>query len=131
MNFLRWPRRLRHKQKRKRKQKAKTQIKNQNANKMQKAKKAVSMYDPMECPKRLVPVYDQKYVRPYTECKYGGSLGRPGSTCAKARLLRPRVCFDNASFEYESIEYLLCSRSVLYFFDMVTSCCVPECNQKG
>ena len=35
----------------------------------------------------------------YTECKYGGSLGRPGSTCAKARLVRPRVCFDNASFE--------------------------------
>ena len=39
--------------------------------------------------------------------------------------------FDNASFEYESIEYLLCSRSVLCFFDMVSSCCVPECNQKG
>ena len=27
---------------------------------------------------------------PYTECKYGGSLGRPGSSCAKARLVRPR-----------------------------------------
>ena len=26
----------------------------------------------------------------YTECKYGGSLGRPGSSCAKARLVRPR-----------------------------------------
>ena len=25
---------------------------------------------------------------------------------------------------------MLCSRSVLCFFDMVTSCCVPECNQK-
>ena len=24
----------------------------------------------------------------YTECKYGGSLGRPGSSCAKARLVR-------------------------------------------
>ena len=35
---------------------------------------------------------------PYTECKYGGSLGRPGSSCAKARLVRPReVCFDCAS----------------------------------
>ena len=26
----------------------------------------------------------------YTECKYGGSLGQPGSSCAKARLVRPR-----------------------------------------
>ena len=26
----------------------------------------------------------------YTECKYGGPLGRPGSSCAKARLVRPR-----------------------------------------
>ena len=34
----------------------------------------------------------------YTECKYGGSLGRPGSSCAKARLVRPReFCFDCAS----------------------------------
>ena len=34
----------------------------------------------------------------YTECKNGGSLGRPGSSCAKARLMRPReFCFDCAS----------------------------------
>jgi len=26
----------------------------------------------------------------YTECKYGGSLGWPRSSCAKARLVRPR-----------------------------------------
>ena len=45
--------------------------------------------------------------------------------------MRLRVCFEKASFEYESIKYLPCGRSVLCFFDMVTSCCVPECNQKG
>ena len=34
----------------------------------------------------------------YTECKYGGSLGRLGSSCAKTRLVRPReFCFDCAS----------------------------------
>ena len=34
----------------------------------------------------------------YTECKYGGPLGRPGSSCAKARLVRPpEFCFDCAS----------------------------------
>ena len=34
----------------------------------------------------------------YTECKYGGPLGRPGSSCAKVRLVRPQeVCFDYAS----------------------------------
>ena len=34
----------------------------------------------------------------YTECKYGGPLGRPGSSCAKARLVRPReFCFDCSS----------------------------------
>ena len=34
----------------------------------------------------------------YTECKYGGPLGRPGSSCAKARLMRPHeFCFDCAS----------------------------------
>ena len=26
----------------------------------------------------------------YTECKYGGPLGRPGSSCMKARLVRPQ-----------------------------------------
>ena len=26
---------------------------------------------------------------------------------------------------------MFCSRSVLRFFDIVTSCCVPECNQEG
>ena len=35
---------------------------------------------------------------PYTECKYGGPLGRPRSSCAKARLVRPQeFCFDCAS----------------------------------
>ena len=34
----------------------------------------------------------------YTECKYGGPLGRPGSSCAKVSLVRPQeVCFDYAS----------------------------------
>ena len=28
----------------------------------------------------------------YTECKYGGPLGRPGTSCLKARLVRP-WCF--------------------------------------
>ena len=38
------------------------------------------------------------YLCLYTECKYGGSLGRPGSSCTKARLVRPReFCFDCAS----------------------------------
>ena len=33
----------------------------------------------------------------YTECKYGGPLGWPGSSCAKARLVRPQeFCFDCA-----------------------------------
>ena len=33
-----------------------------------------------------------------TECKYGGPLGRSGSSCAKARLVRPQeFCFDCAS----------------------------------
>ena len=31
----------------------------------------------------------------------------------------------------QSIEYLLCSHSVLCFFNMVMSCCIPKCNQKG
>ena len=40
----------------------------------------------------------QACVVAYTECKYGGPLGRPGSSCAKARLVRPReFCFDCAS----------------------------------
>ena len=34
----------------------------------------------------------------YIECKYGGALGQPGSSCAKARLVRPQgFCFDSAS----------------------------------
>ena len=34
----------------------------------------------------------------YTECKYGGPLGRPGSSCTKARLVRPQeFCFDCTS----------------------------------
>ena len=77
----------------------------------------------------FVPRRKLKLLMP--ECKYGRPLGRPGSTCAKASLVRPHVWFDNASFECESIEFLLCSRSVQCFFDMVTSCCVPERNQKG
>ena len=39
-----------------------------------------------------------KKVKQYTECKYGGPLGRPGSSCAKARLMRRQeFCFDCAS----------------------------------
>ena len=39
-----------------------------------------------------------KKIKQYTECKYGGSLGQPGSSCAKARLVRPReFCFDCTS----------------------------------
>ena len=34
----------------------------------------------------------------YTECKYGGPLGRPGSSLAKAKLVRPQeFCLDYAS----------------------------------
>ena len=33
----------------------------------------------------------------YTEYKYGGPLGRPWISCAKARLVRPQeFCFDCA-----------------------------------
>ena len=35
----------------------------------------------------------------YTECKYGGSLGRPGTNSLEARLISPlMLCFDHASF---------------------------------
>ena len=47
--------------------------------------------------------------------------GGPG-LLAKARLVRPRVCFDNASFEYESIEYLLvvvCSVLFRYGYELL------------
>ena len=34
----------------------------------------------------------------YTERKYGGALGQPGSSGAKARLVRPQgFCFDSVS----------------------------------
>ena len=55
----------------------------------------------------------------YTECKYGGPLGRPGSSCAKARLMRPQeFCFDCASQRL--------SRSIWF----ASSCCTPEGHQK-
>ena len=55
----------------------------------------------------------------YTECKYGGPLGRPGSSCAKARLERPQeFCFDCASQRL--------SRSIWF----TSSCCTPEGHQK-
>ena len=42
--------------------------------------------------------YEKTKANLYSECKYGGSLGRPGSSCAKARLVRPQeFCFDCAS----------------------------------
>ena len=37
----------------------------------------------------IVPFFSFVLVG-YIECKYGGSLGRPGSSFAKARLVRPR-----------------------------------------
>ena len=41
----------------------------------------------------------------YTECKYGGPLGRPRPTCAKARLVRPQeFCFDCSSAHALAIE---------------------------
>ena len=56
----------------------------------------------------------------YTECKYGGSLRRPGSSCAKARLVRPReFCFDCASQRF--------SRSIWF----PSSCYVLKSHQKG
>ena len=56
----------------------------------------------------------------YTECKYGGPLGRPGSSCAKARLVRPQeFCFDCASWRL--------SRSIW----LASSCCGPDRHQKG
>ena len=56
----------------------------------------------------------------YTECKYGGPLGRFGSSCAKARLVRPQeFCFDRASWRL--------SRSIW----LPSSCCVPDRHQKG
>ena len=56
----------------------------------------------------------------YTEWKYGGPLGRPGSSCAKARLVRPQeFCFECASWRL--------SRSIW----LASSCCVPDRHQKG
>ena len=48
-----------------------------------------------------------------TECKYGGPLGRPGSSCAKARLMRPQeFCFDCVSQRYLiSPKQRTCSRA--------------------
>ena len=37
---------------------------------------------------RCAIVFHSCYTWLYTECKYGGPLGRPGSSCAKARLVR-------------------------------------------
>ena len=55
----------------------------------------------------------------YTECKYRGPLGRPGSSWAKARLVRPQeFYFDCAS---KRLSLSICFAS---------SCCVPECHQK-
>ena len=55
-----------------------------------------------------------------TLCKYGGSLGRPGSSCAKARLVRPReFCFDCASQRF--------SQSIWF----PSSCYVLKSHQRG
>ena len=55
------------------------------------------------------------YKSLYTECKYSGSLCRPGSSCAKARLVRPQeFCFDCSS--------LRMTRSIWF----ASSCCLPE-----
>ena len=56
----------------------------------------------------------------YTKCKYGGSLGRPGSSCAKAGLVRPReFCFNFASWRF----------SRLIWFP--SSCYVLKSHQRG
>ena len=56
----------------------------------------------------------------YTECKYGGPLGLPGSSCPKARLLKPQeFCFDCASQPL--------SRSIRF----PSSCYVLKSNQRG
>ena len=58
--------------------------------------------------------------RVYTECKYGGSLGQPGSSCAKARLVRPQeFCFDCGSQQL--------SRSIWF----PSSCYVLKSHQRG
>ena len=56
----------------------------------------------------------------YTECKYGGSLGQRGSSCAKARLVRPQeLCFDCACWRL--------SRSIRF----PSSCYVLKSHQRG
>lgn len=62
-----------------------------------------------------------KVPREYTECKYGGPLGRPGTSSVKARLVSPLLfCFDNTLFCFSRV-----------YFNMPSYCCVPNCNQKG
>ena len=63
----------------------------------------------------------------YTECKYGGPLGRTGPSCAKSRLVRPRCVL----FWQRVSRNLQTSSVLIVIFAMPTHCCVPECNQKG
>ena len=64
--------------------------------------------------------YEKTKANLYSECKYGGSLGRPGSSCAKARLVRPQeFCFDCACYRL--------SRSIRF----PSSCYVLKSHQRG
>ena len=63
----------------------------------------------------------------YTECKYGGPLGRTGPSCAKSRLVRPRFVL----FWQRVSRNLQTSSVLIVIFAMPTHCCVPECNQNG
>ena len=63
-------------------------------------------------------ILDKPVLTVDTECKYGGPLARPGSSCAKARLVRPQeFCFDCASERLSRLIWL------------ASSCCVPDHHQ--
>ena len=59
----------------------------------------------------------------YTECKYGGPLGRRPGRVMKVRLVRPR-CFVLTILPWK---VLLRGRASLFYFAMPTSFCVLEC----
>ena len=59
----------------------------------------------------------------YTECKYGGPLGRRPGRVMKVRLVRPR-CFVLTMLP---LKVLLRGRASLFYFAMPTSFCVLEC----
>ena len=58
--------------------------------------------------------YEKAKANLYTECKYGGSLGRPGSSCAKVRLVSPQeFCFDCVCYRLSRLIRFLSSCYVL------------------